>query len=392
MLPSRMAGALSAVTRGPDQAEPTTRELLQFLQQAVRFDSTYLTVIHWEEAQQEILVSHNVGELELAEGLLVEWTDTLCRRALMGGPKVTDDVPGTYGDSAAARELGLVSYASVPVTLEDGTIYGTLCGVAKAPVTLDAQALELFEAAAEMIAAQLDRERQDSKERQRLLASEAWFRAQTLKLAGIEHQLKTPLAVLTGWASALQELALSEEDRLAGNAAIGRHAARLRTLVDELLAAAREGHASPIELRAMDLAPVLTVVAADLVRTTPERRWTTAVIGPLIASVDPVLLEQAVGHLVDNAVKYTHAGDSIAVAAARHDTFISITVTDSGNGLPEDTSQLFDPFVRVGPQRADSVGLGLYLVKTIVEQHGGEVSAANGASGGAVFEIRIPAL
>lgn len=392
MLSSRTLGALSTVTRGPEKAEPSIRELLEFLQQAAGLDSTYLTVIHWEDLEQEILVSHNAGDLDITEGLVVEWTDTLCRRVLMGAPSATDDVPGTYGDSVAAQDLRLVSYASVPVTLADGSIYGTLCGVSTGAVDLDDQVLALFEAAAGIVSAQLDRERRRAKERQRLFALEEQFRAHLLKLAGIEHKLKTPLAVITGWASTLQDRELSEQDRLAGQEAIGRHAARLRSLVDDLLTAAREGHASPPELRAMDLAPVLTAVAADLERTASERNWSATVIGPLLANADPVLLEQAVGHLVENAVKYTKTGDSVAVTAERHGDVISITVTDSGSGLPEDASQLFDPFIRVGPERTDSVGLGLYIVRTIVEQHGGEASATNRPGGGAAFEIRLPAL
>src|SRR5690349_24920978 len=126
-----VAAAILRVVRGPSDVASTTRGLLDFLQRATGVESTYLTVIHWEDAKQEVLVVNNAGDLVIDEGMLIDWCDTLCRRALLGGPSVTDDVPGVYGDSVAASQLGLVCYASVPVTLPDGSIYGTLCGASR---------------------------------------------------------------------------------------------------------------------------------------------------------------------------------------------------------------------------------------------------------------------
>ncbi len=70
-------------------------------------ESTYLTQIDWDRSKQEIRYARNTGEIDVPEGLVVDWADTLCRQALLGGPANTDDVPGVYPDSDTGRQLGL---------------------------------------------------------------------------------------------------------------------------------------------------------------------------------------------------------------------------------------------------------------------------------------------
>lgn len=138
--------------------EQLTREILQMCGRATGLETTYLTLIHRDLDLQEILYSRNVGVLEIPEGLRVDWSDTLCRRALEGeGPSVTDAVPEVYGDSAAAATLGLQTYVSVPVQ-RDGEAVGTLCGASTARVTVSEDARRLMASLAEMVAMQLSLE------------------------------------------------------------------------------------------------------------------------------------------------------------------------------------------------------------------------------------------
>lgn len=76
--------------------------------------STYLTQIHRDRSEQEILYARNTGELDIPQGLKIDWADTLCRQALLGGPSNTDEVPVTYPDSQAAHQLRFQTYVSVP--------------------------------------------------------------------------------------------------------------------------------------------------------------------------------------------------------------------------------------------------------------------------------------
>jgi diguanylate cyclase len=169
----------AAVSRS-DAVDEETRALLAGLRDATGLESIYLTQIHWEAGEQEVLQVLNGGELEVAEGLKIQWSDTLCRRALLGGPIRTADVPGEYGDSQAARTLRLQTFVTCPVVREDHTIWGTLCGASSQVVQVDDPAMALMKQAAGRIASRVggdpeeaigDRARQ--REEARLMAAAA---------------------------------------------------------------------------------------------------------------------------------------------------------------------------------------------------------------------------
>jgi EAL domain-containing protein (putative c-di-GMP-specific phosphodiesterase class I) len=129
----------------------TVRELLAELAHLAEMESAYLTRVDWAASKQELQVVHNTGALALPEGLLVEWSDTLCRRALHGGPSFTDDVARDYPDSSAAADLGLRSYLTVPVNDSHGHFYGTLCGASTMAVPAGEAHLGAFRLFARLI-------------------------------------------------------------------------------------------------------------------------------------------------------------------------------------------------------------------------------------------------
>lgn len=129
-LPSpRPEAALARVADAVSQAaslEELSRPLLDVLNALTGLASTYLTVVH--EDEQEIRYARNTRDgFALPEGLHVPWSDTLCKRALDEGRVATTDVPEVWGDSDAARDLGIQVYVSVPVRRSDGRLWGTLC-------------------------------------------------------------------------------------------------------------------------------------------------------------------------------------------------------------------------------------------------------------------------
>jgi len=135
-----------------------TLPLLELLETVTGFESTYLTAIDFERDVQHVQVARNSSSLAIPEGLTVPWGDTLCKRALDEGRPFTDDVAGCWGDSAAASELGIRSYASAPV-MADGAVCGTLCAASarQLPFTDEAKAtLALF---SHLIGQQIERER-----------------------------------------------------------------------------------------------------------------------------------------------------------------------------------------------------------------------------------------
>jgi two-component system sensor histidine kinase KdpD len=111
---------------------------------------------------------------------------------------------------------------------------------------------------------------------------------------------------------------------------------------------------------------------------------------PLV-SVDPVLFEQALVNLLDNAAKYTPVGSPIEIRAARHAGAVTIELSDRGPGLPPGAERrVFEKFFRGGQAGIRGVGLGLPICKAIVEAHGGSIDAENRMGGGALFRVTLP--
>lgn len=121
--------------------EELTRPLLEMLEAVTGLESTYLTAIDADRGFQHIVYARNSRQLQIPEGLSVPWEDTLCKRALEEGRAYTDDVGTCWGDSDAARELGISTYVSTPVRTGCGELYGTLCAASssRAPLTADAE-------------------------------------------------------------------------------------------------------------------------------------------------------------------------------------------------------------------------------------------------------------
>ncbi len=137
-----------------DTRERQIRNLLAELARLTGLESTYLTRIDVSEALQRITHARNTGLIDIPEGLAVDWSDTVCRRALEQGVAYTDDVPATFPDSEAAAALGLQTYVSVPLVRSDGVIDGTLCGASVHRVPLSPEALKVMERFAGIIAGQ----------------------------------------------------------------------------------------------------------------------------------------------------------------------------------------------------------------------------------------------
>lgn len=138
--------------------ESLTRPLLELLQAVTGLESTYLTTIDELAGVQRILYARNTRELQIPEGLSVPWGDTLCRRALEEGRPYTDDVASCWGDSDAARQLGIVTYLSTPIRSEATGLFGTLCAASADRVPLSAEAQSVLSLFAKLIAQQVERE------------------------------------------------------------------------------------------------------------------------------------------------------------------------------------------------------------------------------------------
>ena len=213
-------------------------------------------------------------------------------------------------------------------------------------------------------------------------------------VADASHELRTPLAVL----KAELDLALAGERDVAELQSALRSASgetdRLVSLAEDLLVLARVEHGRlPIRLEEVRVAELLARVAARFTRQADER-GAELVIAPaheITVSADPLRIEQALGNLIDNALR--HGGSHIVVAAVLSAGRLELHVTDDGRGFPPDfIEDAFERFTRADAARGrGGAGLGLAIVATIAQAHGGDAAALNRDEGGADVWIAVPA-
>ena len=218
------------------------------------------------------------------------------------------------------------------------------------------------------------------------------------------HELKTPITGLLGYVHLLQRridrglLQVGETDRKALES-ITRQTERLRDLVYELLDVSHllTGAFLPADGAPVDLCRVGRDVVEEL-RPTLERHTVeiTCLSEPLMVLANPMHLERVLQNLLDNAVKYSPAGDSVKVQLQQEGDSALIVVSDRGIGISErDQERIFDRFYRASDTRTDSItgfGVGLYIVQEIVRQYGGTVAVASTPGKGSTFTVRLPLL
>ncbi|ORE89567.1 diguanylate cyclase with gaf sensor [Oceanococcus atlanticus] len=166
--------------------ESLTRPMLELLETVTGLQSTYLTTIDEHRGVQHILYARNSHALQIPEGLSVPWGDTLCKRALDQGQPYASDVASRWGDSDAARTLGIKTYVSQPVHTADGTLYGTLCAASGDCVNVMPATLNVLALFARLIAQQIEREA--LLERLRQSNQELSSRATTDTLTGVANR------------------------------------------------------------------------------------------------------------------------------------------------------------------------------------------------------------
>ena len=156
-----MLDRLAEVLPEAERLDSLVPALLKLLQGITGLESTYLTRVDLEQGTQTILYANNTdsSHFELPEGLVVAWDDTLCKRALESNRTTSRSVSEQWGDSAAARELGIETYMSQAVRVGEGEFYGTLCAASPDSHEVSEQSERLLALFSHLIGRQLDYER-----------------------------------------------------------------------------------------------------------------------------------------------------------------------------------------------------------------------------------------
>ena len=232
----------------------------------------------------------------------------------------------------------------------------------------------------------------------RARALETSDRTRRQLMADVSHELMTPLTAMRGYIETLTmaELQLDQQTRQRYMGIITDETHRLEQIIGDLLDLARlEGGGMTLRHDHADIEQLFNRVAERHERELTDRRITlTTRVDAAAKSIvgDADRLEQALQNLAANALRHTPESGQVRLTAERSGSEVVITVRDNGAGIPtEHVAHIFDRFYKADASRkaAGGSGLGLSIVKAIVERHGGTVTARN--DNGAVFEIHLPA-
>lgn len=212
-------------------------------------------------------------------------------------------------------------------------------------------------------------------------------------IADISHQTKTPVANILLYTQLLAEQDLSPEGRSCA-AALEGQVEKLRALVEALVKTSRlESGILVLHPREGPLAPMLEKAAAQFAPRAAEKNITLTLSPTDISAVfDPKWTAEAVCNLLDNAVKYTPAGGTVAVEVIAYQLFCRINVTDTGPGIPEaERAKVFQRFYRSpAAYETEGVGIGLYLARQIAEGQGGYIKLSSQPGRGSCFSVYLP--
>jgi signal transduction histidine kinase/integral membrane sensor domain MASE1 len=298
----------------------------------------------------------------------------------------------------AALAQGLHASFGFPIRLGD-EVFGVIEFFSREIRLPDDDLLRMFATVGAQIGQFIDRRRAEVQRSELLAELERALQAKDEFLAILGHELRNPLAPLRNAAAILAARAVDDPDIERIQRIIDRQVRHMVRLVDDLLDVSRIARGR-VELRREQVAIADVVArAAEAARPLMEERGHELSVGvpvePVVVHGDPVRLEQVVCNLLQNAARYTEGQGHIAVRVAKEGSEAVIRVNDDGIGIaPEMLERVFELFVqgeRPQHRSAEGLGIGLTLVRNLVELHGGRVGArSEGPGRGSEFTVRLP--
>jgi signal transduction histidine kinase/ActR/RegA family two-component response regulator len=322
-------------------------------------------------------------------------------------------------------------YAGAPLVTKNGYGLGTLCVIDRIPRDLTPDQLKALRILSRQVVSLLERRQAEQALQQAktdhehqiseleasalremrvqsLLQHETRLREEAEHLNRVKdeflgvlsHELRTPLNAILGWAELIRRKELAQEQIKAGCEAIVRSARAQARLVDDLLDMNRIS-AGKLQLKRqmVDIREVLNTALETVASAAQEKGITMQVVdtGERLPRVygDPTRLQQIFWNVLSNAVRFNIPGGRVKVLLESSDTHVTVSFEDTGIGIPRQfLPSVFGRFRQVDgsvSRRYCGLGLGLSIVKSLTELHGGEVSAfSEGEGKGARFEVRIP--
>jgi signal transduction histidine kinase len=389
---NRCARALSSSLELDQAFEAFIREVRGF----IPFDR--IAIVLSEEGAAQVMAVAGVGaERVLPPGSARPIKGTLLEEILRQGQPVyrRDMLEPGYPEEERFRELGLRSRFVTPLFLGARTI-GMLSLVRRSPNAFTEEEMELAGLLGRLVASAVqnirayEAERKTVEELRRLSALRADF------VSLVSHELRTPMAAVIGSAQTLQQRwrELTPDQRESFLELIAGETNRLATLISDVLDTSRiDAGTFTFRFTDVDLAELVrdSVAAAEVGSDEVALRAEVHEPLPMVRG-DPERLRQVLMNLIDNAIKYSPAGDEVQVRAFAENGRVHVDVRDRGPGIArEDQRLIFEKFGRVtAGNTRPGTGLGLFIARSIAEAHGGTLEVASAPERGAVFTLELP--
>ncbi|WP_170324037.1 sensor histidine kinase [Cryptosporangium phraense] len=390
--PARLA-AVRLMREFSASVEPVLTNIVRIAAEAVRAPMAMLTLVEAERVR--VVSRHNVGITQLPRNA-APCARVVAGRAPLHIPDLLDDPRYAVGPLTGG-ETGARSYAGVPVLDPTGNVVGSLAVLDRTPGSLGAERTQLLGLLADQATAILtlgataDREAANA-------AAMGQFGAEFISL--ITHEVRTPVAVITGNLELLDELGdIPDVSRERMVSAIRRNADRLVRLIDHLLVTARAGDAlaATVSRAPVDLSGLVT----EAVRANEPKAKQGGIAldlqveQPATVPGDATILRTAIDNLLSNALLFTQPGGRISVrVSADTPQAALVTITDTGVGIPaEELSRVFERFYRgAHAQRVEApgAGLGLAVTEAIAAAHGGGVRLDSTPGAGTTVRLVLP--
>jgi signal transduction histidine kinase/CheY-like chemotaxis protein len=368
----------------------TLQWLEQLAAQGVFATDAALTVCSWNHW------------LEQATGRMA--ADVIGRHLFQVFPELTARGIDMHYHAALAGEVRVLAYSFHRYVLPARVGIAEPAQSARiAPLQVDGETIgtiTVIDDVGDRVASERELRRQiQAAEYARGIAEEA-VRTKDEFLATLSHEIRTPLNAVIGWTKILRSREVEPAMLNRALEVIDRNATSQLHLIDDMLDMARIMSGKlRIESETVDFAAVV-LAAVDVVMPSAVARglsiYTHLEEGPHHVSGDADRLQQVIWNLLSNAVKFTDAGGEVRITLTRENQAVRVSVSDTGAGIPPDfIPYMFDRFRQAhasASRRQGGLGLGLPLVRQLVELHGGTVTASSVAGSGSTFTVTLPAL